>query len=79
MKRTLIVKEPKAKIKMYETHVEISTFYETQYVGFEQITSVYLNRQIKLSVGEALRIARRVPLYFIDRNGNILGKICIRK
>jgi hypothetical protein len=78
MKRTLIVKEPTAKIRVMATHLEISTFYETQYVGFSQMTSAYIHKNVRLNISEAIRIAEHVPLYFIDKHGNILGKICIR-
>ncbi len=79
MKRTLVVKEEKTKIKVFETHIEIATFYEIQHVGFNQTKAAYINKKAKLSVGDALLIARHVPLYFIDKKGNILGKICTRR
>jgi len=79
MKRTLIVKDPKAKIRVYDSHVEITTFYAVQMVGFHQMTSAYVNKRAKLSIQEAIAISEKVPLYFIDQRGNILGKICMKR
>jgi hypothetical protein len=79
VKRTLIVKEAKAAVKAYDSHLEISTFYENQYIGFAQITALYVNKNAKLSTSDAIRIAAKVPLYFIDARGNILGRICLKK
>ena len=79
MKRTLIVKEPKARVKVFDSHLEISTFYETQYVGFSKMTSVYIHKHVRLNMADAFRIAEHVPLYFIDKRGNILGKFIVKK
>jgi len=79
MKRVLVVKEAKARIKVFDSHLEVSTFYENQYIGFAQIASVYINKNTNLYIGEAIRIARHVPFYFIDARGNILGKVCIKR
>ena len=79
MKRTLIVKDPKARIKVFPSHVEINTFYAVQLVGFNQMTAAYINKRAKLSIGDAIAISDKVPLYFIDQKGNILGRICMKR
>ncbi|BBG66771.1 hypothetical protein NNO_2068 [Hydrogenimonas sp.] len=75
MRRALIVKDPRAKIVVNETHLEISTLYDMQYIGFERIKAVYLNRSVDLSVKSLMEIFRRVPVYFIDKHGRLLAKM----
>ncbi len=79
MKRTLIVKDPKARIRVFSSHVEIITFYAVQLVGFNQMTSAYINKRVKLTIEDAIAISDKVPLYFIDRRGNILGRIYMKR
>ena len=79
MKRTLIVKEPKARIKVFNTHLEISTFYETQYIGFSMIISAYIHKNVRLEIADAFHIAKHIPLYFIDKRGHIIGKFIAKK
>ncbi|GEM_PF-3597666 len=75
MKRALIVKDPKAKIRVFSTHIEVVTFYEKQYVGFLHIKAIYLNKNISLFISDALKLSEQFPLYFIDSRGTILAKI----
>ncbi len=79
MKRTLIVKDPKARIKVFPSHLEIITFYAVQLVGFNQMTSAYINKRVKLTIEDAIAISDKVPLYFIDQHGNIIGRLCIKR
>ena len=74
-KRMLIVKDPKAKVLYRDSHIEIISVYESQYIGFEQIYGVYLHQDINLKIKETILIAKKVPLYFIDKNGTLLAKV----
>ena len=74
-KRMLIVKEPKAKVFFKDSHVEVVSFYERQYIGFEQVNGIYLHQDIDLKIKEAILIAKKVPLYFIDKSGTVLARV----
>ena len=78
VKRTLIVKDSRTKVELYDSHLQISSFQETQYIGLEQIKSIYINKNITMSLADAVKIASRMPFYFIDGRGKILGKILLR-
>ncbi|BDY11968.1 hypothetical protein [Hydrogenimonas cancrithermarum] len=79
MKRTLVVKEPKAKLIVKESSIEILTFYERQYVGFEQIRAFYLHQDIDVGIKDVLTLSKMFPVYFIDKRGYILAKICRKR
>ena len=75
MKRTLIVSNAKAKITVKESWLEYETFYESQCIGFSRIKAFYVNKEAHMSMSDLFRLSLHVPVYFIDGNRNILGKI----
>lgn len=75
MSHSVIVKDPKAIVRCLATAIEIKSFYGDTIVGFQHINCVYLHQDIDIKVKTAIRIARRVPLYFIDKRGKITAKI----
>ncbi len=75
MKRTLIIKNPKAKVIFKIAYLEISTIYEVQYIGLNQLKSIYLNKNIKAPMSEIISLAKNIPVYFIDSYGTIVAKI----
>lgn len=74
-KRALIVKDAKANIDFRGSHIEVQSMYEQQYIGLEQVHGVYLNQDINLKIKEAILLAKKVPVYFIDKNGTIIAKV----
>ncbi|MEA1918342.1 MAG: hypothetical protein U9N52_00770 [Campylobacterota bacterium] len=74
-KRALIIKEANAKIYYKDSHLHIVTPYHEQYVGFDQIYGCYINQQITLDINIAMKIAKKVPLYFTNKNGTLIAKI----
>ena len=75
MKRTLIVANARAKIEVKECWIEYITVYERQCVGFEQIKAFYVNKEVRMNISDAYYLSRFFPVYFIDGNRNIVGKI----
>lgn len=75
MKRSLIIKDPKAYLFYRETAIEVKSIFGDAIIGFNQITHIYMHQNIDLPVKQAIQIARRVPLYFINKRGKIIAKI----
>ena len=75
MKRTLIIKNSKAKVIFKTTYLEISTIYEVQYIGLNQLESIYINKEIKVPMNVIITLAKNIPIYFIDSHGIIIAKI----
>lgn len=75
MKRTLIVKEPKAKVVYKETAVEVITFEEAFVIGFNQISQVYLHQDIDVDIKTVLNIAKHVKVTLIDKRGYFQGEV----
>jgi len=79
-KRTLIVKNEAAVMRLYPSHVEVVSPGETkQYIGLLHLSALYLNQKVSVPLQDLLRIAQYIPVYFIDGNRNIVGKICNRR
>lgn len=74
-RRALIIKDAKAKVFFRDSHVEVQSMYEQQYIGVEQIHGVYLNQDIDLKIKDAILLARKVPVYFIEKSGTIIAKV----
>ena len=75
MKRTLIVREPKAEVIYKTSHIVICTIYEIQYIGLNQIMAIYLNKEIKTPMKDIIALAKNIPTYFIDSYGTIIAKV----
>lgn len=75
MKRTLIVKEPKAKVFYKETALEVVTFEEAFVIGFQQIKEVYLHQDIAIDIKTVLQIAKHVKVTLIDKRGYFTGEV----
>ncbi len=75
MKRTVIVANARAKIDVKESWIEYATVYERQCIGFGQIKAFYVNKDAEMSISDAYYLSKFFPVYFIDGNRNILGKI----
>lgn len=75
MKRSVIVKDPKAHVFFRGTAIEVKSMFGDTIIGFHHITQVYLHQNIDLPIKQAIQIARKVPLFFIDKRGKIIAKV----
>ncbi len=75
MKRSVIVKDPKAHVFFRGTAIEVKSMFRDTIIGFNQITHIYLHQNIDLPTKQAIQIARKVPLFFIDKRGKIIASI----
>ncbi len=75
MSRSLIVKDAKAKVRYLGTAIEVKSLYGDTVVGFRHIRYVYLHQDIDITIKTAIRIARKVPLFLIDKRGKIIARV----
>lgn len=75
MKKILIVKDSKSKIKIFDNYLIVSTLYESKVIGFKHIKEIYLNKLIKLTPAQCLKLAKSFNVNFINYHGQILGSI----
>ncbi len=75
MKRILILKDSDTKLKIFQNHIEIENILHSYRVGFEQIEMIYINKAIMITLCNAYKIAQKIPLMIIDKDGYILGKV----
>lgn len=75
MKRSVIIKDPKAHLFYRDTAIEVKSMFGDAIIGFNQITHIYLHQNIDLPVKQAIQIAKKVPLFFIDKRGKIIARI----
>lgn len=78
MKHSLIVKDAKAHIFYRGTAIEVKSIFGDTVIGFNQITHVYLHQDIDITAKQAIQIARKAPLFFIDKRGKIVAKVSFR-
>jgi len=74
-KRALIVKNPKAKVVFRETALEVVSPEERLLIGFRHITGLFVHKNVRMSIGEALKISKHIPVILIDKRGYLLGEI----
>ena len=75
MKKTIIVKNSKSKIKVYNNYIEIINMNENRVIGIRNIRELYLNQQIEISPSKFLKLLQEFKIFFINHHGKILGKI----
>jgi hypothetical protein len=75
MKKTLILKNPTTRVKVYQKHMVIASDIENTVIGYIHIETLYINKTIPLSSVELLKLASFFKVYFIDHNGYILASI----
>ena len=75
MRRTLIVKDPKAKIYYRDTALEVVSLDGSFVIGFEQIKELYLHQDISVDIKTVLQIARHVSVTLIDKRGYFQGEV----
>ena len=77
-KRALIIKDSKAKVKYKDSHIEVISLYQNQYIGIEQIGAIYIHQDIDLQIKESILIPKKVPIYFTTASGAIVAKISLQ-
>lgn len=75
MKQTFIVKDPDSKIRFLGTAISVRNSSGECIVGFNQMIHLYLHQDIDISVKTAIRIARMVPLNFVDKRSKVMAEI----
>jgi len=75
MKRALIIKDPTSEIRAKQSHVEVRTAYELQYIGVDQLYAIYINQEIVVEIKTLVTLAQRLPVYFTTAQGKLLFKM----
>ena len=77
-KRALIIKDSTTSIKVKSSHLETTTSYETQYIGFENIYGVYISQDLSVSIKELITLAKHLPVYLTTPEGKLLAKVSLQ-
>jgi hypothetical protein len=72
-----MVRDPDAMIYFRGNAIEIRSRNGRRIIGFERIVALYVHQDIAISVKTAIRIAKRVPLRFIDKRNKVHAKIVV--
>lgn len=75
MKKVLLLKDKTISIKTHENYIEFTNDNKEFIAAYRYISEIYINKQINVSVDEVLKIAKKVPLFFVDHNGYIIAKV----
>ncbi len=73
MKRNLIIREGSSKVKVHKTYLQVFTPYEERVIGFKNIEALYLNKTIKISLSNCLKLMGHFPLFITDQHGTVLA------
>jgi len=72
-KKTFILKKA-YRIKVKDGYIEV--FEDTIYtISFKNIHKIYIHKDVEASINELLKLAKNVPVKFIDAYGYIIGGV----
>jgi len=77
MKHTILIRDPKATVHFLGTSISVKSEFGDRIIGFHQIIHLYLHQDIDMTVKTAIRIARKVPLHFVDKRAKVLAQVKI--
>jgi len=75
MKKVLLLKDKTINIKTHEECIEFTNDNKEFIVAYKYISEIYINKKIDISIDNMLKIAKKVPLFFVDHNGYIIAKV----
>jgi len=75
MKQTLMLKNPKTKLKIYKQYLVIQNPSGESIIGYRYIKALYLHKDISISISQCIKLASKVDVYFIDPYGYIIAKM----
>ncbi|MBE0490779.1 MAG: hypothetical protein IBX44_00845 [Sulfurospirillum sp.] len=75
MKKVLILKDKTINIKTHEDYIEFTNDNKEFIAAYKYISEVYINKHITVSIEDVLKIAKKIPLFFVDHNGYIIAKV----
>jgi len=75
MENKLILQDKSIKVKVFKNYMELFREGKSYVVSFMHIDEIYLYQDVKLSVKTCVELAKRVPVYIIDRYGYIVATI----
>lgn len=75
MKKVLLLKDKTISIKTHENYIEFTNDNKEFIAAYRYISEIYINKQINVSIDEVLKIAKKVPLFFVNHNGYIIAKV----
>ena len=78
-KRSLILKQKGLKLYPHKKFLEFGVEGERHTIAYRHLEALYLATSIEVSLSNLLKIAKRIPLYLIDRHGYIKGEIVLEK
>ena len=73
-KRNLILKDKLLNIKLKDIYLEVNDGILSQIYGVKNIKTLYIHKDIELSISDCFAISKYIKIFFIDANGNILAK-----
>jgi len=76
-RKPLILKSPKADIKIHSDYLEITLDGLHYVVGYSHISEIYLNKNIAITLSDLLKIALKKPISLINHYGYVVAEIRI--
>ena len=73
-KRDLILKDKTLIVRLDAMYIDVSDGVLSQIYGIKNIKRLYIHKDISLSISECFAISKYIKIFFIDANGNIVGK-----
>ncbi len=77
MKQTFVIRDPESKVYFRGTAIEVKSKNGNRIIGFQQMIHLYLHQDIDITVKTAMRIARNVPLHFVDKRAKVLARMIV--
>jgi len=71
----LILQDKTTRLKVHNKYLEIQKSGESKIIAFMHIEEIYLYQELKVPIKICIQLAKKVPLYIIDRYGYIVAKI----
>ena len=78
MKRTVIIPDPGSHIEVKVSWIEFNVLNRRESIAFANVKALYLHKDIQIDMPNVIYLSEFFPVYFIDDNKTIIGKI-VRK
>jgi len=75
MKKVLLLKDKTIIIKTHENYIEFTNDNKEFIAAYKYISEIYINKHINVSIDDVLKIAKKIPLFFVNHNGYIIAKV----
>ena len=75
IKKLLILKDKNIMLRVHTDFLEFSKDGVAFVISYKFISSIYLNKQANIALPQLVKLAKKVPLFFIDFYGNIVAQM----